>query len=430
MADQFDTFDKVIRQKFENFGPEPPAHVWEVVRSRIAGNPPTSGNTGFVMPMFIALSLLLFLGGLLYHFLGNNPSANILTSEAKGQFLHAPGTVTTDPSTVLNAAPSSEASATTPDNIPAEIPVREPFRKDNPARQTITAEPDQAYSGNNSPAATSRTGLWETGLHRKLASGDISYADAVNYNLSPRDIKKLNGYRDYARNNRASWSLGLYFHPEVTSFRENDLDNAISYGLAILPQINFNRFFIQSGVNIRSSHDKGNYAIDYNRFLGTYEHVYQITFDSTENGIIPTYYTQTMEVYDTIDHYAISETRVNYTYLEIPVLFGYRHTFGKISLYAKAGPAASFMIIKKLPEAIDPEDKARIINVDYQVPVRSTINWQLQLGAGLEYQLSDKLGFSLEPTFRFALDPEYDLPANAGAKSTTYGVRAGLKYNF
>ncbi|MFO7614780.1 MAG: outer membrane beta-barrel protein [Bacteroidales bacterium] len=435
MADQFDTFDKNVRQKFENFGPEPPAHVWEGIRTRITGNPPASGGPGFVMPLIIAVSILIFLGGLLYHYLGDNPAANILVTEAKGQFLHAPGTISNNPASPASQAPLQNISGpfenyaadqsrqtTAGSHNAAEIPVREPFRKETPAGKLDAEEQD--------PAAPVRPGRWNDGLRHKLSSGDISYADAVSYNLSLRDIKKLNGFRDYARNNRASWSLGLYFHPEVTSYKENELENTISYGLSILPQVNLNRFFIQSGFNLRSTYDKGDYAIDYNKFLGSYEHVYLITFDSTENGIIPTYHTETTAVYDTIDHYSISETRVNYTYLEIPVLFGYRHSFGKISLFAKAGPAASFMIVKQLPEAIDPEENARIINVDYQVPVRSTINWQLQVGAGLEYQLSDRLGFSLEPTFRFALDPEYDLPANAGAKSITYGVRAGLKYNF
>jgi|GEM_PF-3374247 len=443
MADQFDTFDKIVRQKFENFGPEPPAHVWEGIRTRIAGNPPASGGPGFVMPLIIAVSVLIFMSGLLYHYLGNNPSANILVTEAKGQFLHAPGTISNNPDSPTPHAPVQNISGT-PEQNPtvqsgkttagslhvAEIPVRAPFQIDAPAGKSNPGVQNPAHGPDQNPTAPVRTGLWNDGLRRKLSSGDISYADAVSYNLSLRDIKKLHGFRDYARNNRASWSLGLYFHPEVTSYKENDLENTISYGLSVLPQVNLNRFFIQSGINLRSTYDKGDYAIDYNRFLGTYEHVYLITFDSTENGIIPTYHTQTTEVHDTIDHYSISETRVNYTYLEIPVLFGYRHSFGKISLFAKAGPAASFMIVKKLPEAIDPEENARIINVDYQVPVRSTINWQLQVGAGLEYQLSDRLGFSLEPTFRFALDPEYDLPANAGARSITYGVRAGLKYNF
>jgi hypothetical protein len=245
-----------------------------------------------------------------------------------------------------------------------------------------------------------------------------------------RDIRKLSGFADYAKNSRPDWSVGIYFNPEVTSCQDQNIENTISYNLCILPQVSFNRFFLQSGINARFTNDKGNYAVDYNRYLGSYEDVYRITFDSTENGIIPTYYTQTVEVYDTVNHYSISETRANYTYLEIPLFFGYRCTFGKFSLLAKVGPAASFLIFRDVPEAGYPEDKARIINVDYQIPERSAVNWQLMLGAGFDYQLADKFSISLEPTFRFALKPEYNLPHGARGNTTSFGIRAGLNYNF
>jgi len=181
---------------------------------------------------------------------------------------------------------------------------------------------------------------------------------------------------------------------------------------------------------LRYTHYKGNYAVDYNRYLGTYEDVYEVTFDSTENGVIPTYFTHTVEVYDTVNHYAISETKANYTYLEIPLLFGYRYNFGRFSIFAKAGPAASFLVIRNVPAAGYPEDKARIINVDYQIPARSAVNWQLMMGAGFDYQLADKFNFSLEPTFRFALKSEYNLPDGARGNTTSFGIRAGLNYNF
>jgi opacity protein-like surface antigen len=187
---------------------------------------------------------------------------------------------------------------------------------------------------------------------------------------------------------------------------------------------------MQSGINMRFTHDKGNYAVDYNRFLGTYEFVDYMKFDTTENGIIPVYYTHTEKVYDTVNHYSISETKANYTYLEIPLLFGYRYSFGKFSIFAKAGPSASFLVIRDIPNAGSPEEGARIINVNYQVPVRNTVNWQLMMGAGFDYKLADKFSFSLEPTFRFALKPEYKLPDGARGNTTSFGIRAGLNYNF
>jgi opacity protein-like surface antigen len=155
-----------------------------------------------------------------------------------------------------------------------------------------------------------------------------------------------------------------------------------------------------------------------------------ITFDTVNNVVIPTYYTHNVEVWDTVNHYSVTETKANYTYLEIPLLFGYRYSFGKFSIFAKAGPSASFLIYKNIPETGYPEDKARIINEHYQIPARNTICWQLMMGTGFDYQLADKISFSLEPTFRYALKPEYKLPDGARGNTTSFGIRAGLNYNF
>jgi hypothetical protein len=310
---------------------------------------------------------------------------------------------------------------------PSGIPVRMPFD------QNVTTDRKKRTGKNNRTALQNtapRTGQYRPGLVQAIASGEISHATAVKYNLDARDVRILSGYSDYAKKKRADWSVGIYFNPEVTYCNDKSIDNTISYNVSILPSLNFNRFFIQSGVNMRFTHDQGNYQVDYNRFLGTYEDVYLVTFDSTDQGIIPTYYTQTVEVYDTINHYAISETKASYTYLEIPMLLGYRHTFGKFSLFAKAGPSASFLMTKNVPEADYPEDKARIINVDYQIPSRTTVNWQLVMGAGFDYKLAEQFSFSLEPTFRFALKPEFKLPDGARGNTASFGIRAGLNFNF
>jgi hypothetical protein len=444
MAENFNHIDQIIRQKFENFELEPPVQVWENIRSGLKKSPPPPSSTGFVMPIIVAISLLIFISGLLNHYYFNTSRNTMLKAEASSLSLQKASVVSTGSTTTSDVTLQQEFYQT-PSVVPAGnissvssvqaiqqdqqpvIPVRDAFG------QNFQGDRKQKKAKNNASVplnSASRTGQWKPGLVQALSAGELSYADAVRYDLSPRDVRKLSGFQEYARRNRAEWSIGLYFNPEVTKCQDQSIENTVSFSASVLPQVSFNRFFIQSGINMRFTHDKGNYAIDYNRFLGTYEDVYDVTFDSTENGVIPTYYTHTVEVYDTVNHYAISETKANYTYLEIPLLFGYRYSFGKFSLFANAGPAASFLVTKNIPDAGYPEDKARIINVDYQIPVRSTINWQLMMGAGFDYQLADKFSFSLEPTFRFALKPEYSLPDGAKGKTTSFGIKAGLNYNF
>jgi hypothetical protein len=438
MSEDFNHIDQIIRQKFENFEPEPPLQVWDKIKSGISKTPPPS-SPGILLPIIVSVSLLIFVAGLFHHFYTNasesaqNTEAGSITIQSAS--LGSTGSTTTSDNSLQESflqaqpeiAPAASDAGTILEPKVSTVPVRVPFEQN----ANSDRKKKKSSSTTQTTATTAeRTGQWKPGLVQTIKSGELTYADAVRYNLSPRDVRKIYSYRENSKSKFADWSIGLYFNPEVTSCKDESIENTISYNVSLLPQVSFSRFFIQSGVNMRFTHDNGNMAVDYNRFLGTYEDVYLVTFDSTENGIIPTYYTQTVEVYDTISHYAVSETKAGYAYLEIPVLFGYRYTFGKFSLFAKAGPSASFMVGKKVPEAENPEDKARIINVNYQVPLRSTINWQLMMGAGFDYKLADKLSFSLEPTFRFALKPEYELPTGTTGKTRSFGIRAGLNYNF
>jgi opacity protein-like surface antigen len=110
-------------------------------------------------------------------------------------------------------------------------------------------------------------------------------------------------------------------------------------------------------------------------------------------------------------------------------MFGYRYDFGKVSVFAKGGPAASFLVHKNMPVQ-SPEEGARIVNVDYQVPARSQVNWQLVFGAGIGYDITDNVSFNLEPTFRYALKSEYSLSGNENGGANSFGIRLGLNYNF
>jgi len=439
MAEDFNHIDQIIRQKFDNFEPEPPVHVWDNIKSDIAKNPPPPSSSGIILPIIVAISVLIFVSGLIHHFFsGNNNDTKAGTSTLS---IQSAGVISTGSTTTSDASlqeafyqtPSEMiypqvAEVNTNQNEQNIIPVRAPFdQKSTGERKKNNKKKKSAVTAN----PNTRSGQWQPGLVQSIKAGELSYSDAVKYNLSARDIRKLSGFTDdYTRNNITSWSIGLYFNPEVTNSKDENIENSFSYNFGIMPSLNFNHFFIQSGLNMRFTHDKGNMAVDYNRYLGSYEDVYLVTFDTIDGNVIPTYFTNSVEVYDTINHYSISETKAKYTYLEIPLLLGYRHTFGKFSLFGKAGPAASFLVIKDIPEAAYPEDKARIVNVDYQIPVRSSINWQMMMGAGFDYKFAEKVSFSLEPTFRFALKPEYNLSNGAKGNTTSFGIRAGLNYNF
>jgi hypothetical protein len=428
MAEDFNHIDEIIRQKFDNFEPEPPAQVWEKIKSGISDKPAQPTAPGIILPIIVTISILIFLSGLIRHYYAN-PADNAakqntsLTLQAAGVI--STGSTTTSDQTLQQEFYQTPAQLPVPKISQAQqepIPVRVPFNqevKEKKAKKTAKAE----ATASSTPVRPS--GEYRPGLVQAMKSGQLSYSDVTRYNLDAREAKKLSAFTsNYEKKNHHEWSIGAYFNPEVTSCSDESIENTISYNVGILPRISFNNFFVESGVNFRNTSDKGNVAVDYNRFLGTYEHVDYMTFDTINDLVIPTYHTHTQDVYDTVNHYAVTDTKINYTYLEIPLFVGYRHTFGKVSVFGKFGPSASFMIYKNSPDA-SPEEKARIVSTDYQVPVRSSVNWQLMMGAGIDYRLADRISISLEPTFRYGLKSEYDL---GGSNTSSFGFRAGINY--
>jgi len=439
MAEDYKHIDQIIRQKFDNFEPEPPVHAWEKIRSEIRPTPPPPHSPGILLPIIVSVSLLIFIAGLFHHLYTGNSDHSL--SAGSGEITIHSASIGTTGSTTISDNTLQEEFYQTPSAIPQEIkpitavqPTASPVKVREPFDGQITGEKNKkkkntAAAGQNITSSTNRSGEYRPGLVQALRSGELTYGDAAKYNLNTRDIRKLSSYRENSRSLSATWSAGFYFNPEACISADETIDNTMSYNIGIMPRMSFGHFFLQSGINARFTHDRGNMTVDYNRFLGSYEDIYLITFDTVDNVVVPTYYTETVEVYDTISQYAVSETKANYTYLEIPVLFGYRYSFGKFALFVNAGPAASFMLSKKLPGAGSPENNARIVHVDYMVPSRATINWQLMLGAGFDYQLADRVHFSLEPTMRFALNPEYNIP-DINGKTRSFGVRAGINYKF
>jgi hypothetical protein len=209
------------------------------------------------------------------------------------------------------------------------------------------------------------------------------------------------------------------------------VERGSSYSIGLLPAVQFSKFFIQSGLNLRTTRDEGNFQINYNQFLGQYEDVYLVTFDSTENGVIPTYHTQTVDVYDTIDHYVITQASASYSYLEVPLFFGIRKDYKRVSWFIKGGPSCAFIVGRNVPEASLPADQARILNVDRQIPVRTDVSWQFIAATGIDFRFNRRMSFSLEPTFRYYLSPEISSGSYyTGKNPLSIGIRAGLIYNF
>jgi hypothetical protein len=226
------------------------------------------------------------------------------------------------------------------------------------------------------------------------------------------------------------WELGLYFSPELISYPSDDQLKNYSYSIDLLATRKMGDYFLQSGLGVSQNHDQGNSLIDYNKYLGSYEDVYNVTFDTTENGVVPVYHTETVNVYDSVSHVVISPTKRTFTYLQVPLLIGYGEQSRRLGWFVKGGPSLSFLIHEKIPTSGITESQARILNVENELPGRISTNWQFIVSAGITYKLGTRMSLSMEPMFRYYINSAYEQEKLNTRHPFSFGLRTGLLLSF
>lgn len=225
------------------------------------------------------------------------------------------------------------------------------------------------------------------------------------------------------------WVLGLEFSPEWITVPENNNNNIESYGLDISAKYFFSKWFAETGLGIAFSKDDGVYKVDYQEalFKGSYEDVYNVTFDTTGGMITPTYYTKTVNIYDTIDKVSVEEVKNKYVYLNIPLNIGYSTRLSKrFSFYAKTGLNASFKIYEDIPAPEVSGENTSIIRLTPLYYQRTDWNLQVQLNMGINYHITDEFLFGLEPNARYYVKSLVD--GNDAGNPYGLGVKIGFKY--
>lgn len=437
--------DELVRQKFEGFEPVPPESVWEKVRTEISpdGPPPKGGN--FTLPVITGLIVLIGLIGLML-LIGRMESTSLVQAgsgnpySSDSQINHsfdADGQIA-DASTYTNSTPSLDDIGNSSQRIltNTNIPVRKPFEGQQAVNDQDAYQPQhpvttktRKFRNKANQDDFQRFEEKDTRLSPKTIDDRLDLLESSREVLTTRPITLEKATEEYRIPTKAKWSVGFHFSPEVSFYPSDNIENGLNYSIQVLPRIHFNKWHLAFGPGLRTGGDQGNYLINYNKYLGSYEDVFDVTFDSTENGVTPTYHTHTVDVYDTVPYYSISETKARYYYLDIPLLIGREWNFNKVTLFVNAGPSVSFLLGRSRPVADYPDENIRILNESPQIPARDQINWQIMAGAGFGYRLNDRVSLSLEPTFRYYLTNDYDKNGLNTRHPYSFGIRAGLIYH-
>jgi hypothetical protein len=161
--------------------------------------------------------------------------------------------------------------------------------------------------------------------------------------------------------------------------------------------------------------------------MGTYDDVYDVTFDSVNGKVTPTYFTTLTEVWDSVRRLTITEATNKYIYLQAPLLFGYTKKSNHFNWSFYAGPVINFLVYEQTEMSIDNAENITIIDLENRLPDRSPYFFQLWIGAGIEYKTGKHLSLTLEPNYRYYFSGVYDSsPYKTGFSS--FALRLGIIY--
>lgn len=480
MSSKYNNIDDLFRDKFNSFEPEPPSHVWENIQERVGnsgsnGKPFTNGGIAgltsviIIAGLFTFLNLTGFQSGEHTSFINQTELSvsddllsvyqNTLETnqidvpeqpvELNKKFENTTIEINDISETYSETVHTDVAGEEDEDVATFEIAMEEYSSiNDTQAEEHIdnienseqeVEKPERdllAMASDKDEVAvfTSKVShsVIEDLVKETVQTNQFSVESNETTTVAslPAEPAEPGIRSDYGKRN--NFLFGLHITPELTYYPEDDKYSNRSYSFDLSAIYQFSGYMLQSGLGLSWTKDDGNYAIDYEQyeFMGSYQDVYDITFDTVGGEIVPTYHTQEVEVYDSIQHVSISPTKYNYTYLQIPLLFGYGDEAGRISWFVKGGPNLSIMIYENRPEMNMPGTDINVLNVDNKLPTRIKANWQLIFSAGASYKLSNNLSFSVEPMLRYYIKSAYDRNNMQTKHPYSVGLRTGLLINF
>lgn len=434
MKDQYLHIDELYRKRFENFEPEPPEAVWNKISKELHKSGSGSGST---FRTFLLSILGFIIVGTAILFITNPfESSKALSSTHNVTYASNDFSLTitsdTDAESPVTSSEAADHNLNTPPPAEAyETPVTPATEQIDAVYETpVMQEPVALNTNEDIPAVFAEsnpisnmtvsiagiTGKRNTGNDEIAFKNDIRFDDLTTYLREPVRPKSV-------------WKAGFSVNPELAFYPNDTINNSRNYNFDFSISLHRSNFFIQTGIGLALARDEGRYMVDYESYdyMGTYQDLIGITFDSTEYGVVPVFHTKSVDVFDSVRHITIEKSTNTYTYFQMPLLFGFEKKTRRFAYFIKAGPSFSLLISKSIPGAQLPDD-VNILDIDARVAERIKTNWQLLIGTGISYQLSNKVEVAIEPTLRYYLKSAYNRNFVSTKHPFAIGLRAGVVY--
>ncbi len=239
-------------------------------------------------------------------------------------------------------------------------------------------------------------------------------------------------FGDYYRDKkRIDFSLAAFY--SLINFQNVEVQNmeipesVSSFGLEFM--LEKQSFYLKSGLAYLSWEEKAVYDFEYrkNELVYSYNYVDSAHVDPNSGNI--NYFTSPRDIYDSVDHLQPDQVRYRYRVLQVPLVLGYKvFENKKLKFNVFAGVGGDFRIGgREYRPVLDRENSSIISEVNY-LDYRFSVNWRILGGLSLQYRISDKWSFYVEPSYQQYLKSVY---RESGLKKASYiEIKSGIMFKF
>jgi hypothetical protein len=309
---------------------------------------------------------------------------------------------------------------------PAEDPAIQPLLQAYQEEYDMTADHETAATAFSAVHWIYRMRSYSAGiLNQNIFNEEIS-TQSTNI---PKSAFSPSYENDYFKNGELS--IGLNFNPSIIFYDPNPYNKMLG-GEAVF-HYKISSFSIMSGLGFSRAEDVGSYTVNYitNDSVGYYLRVVSFIPDPRNPGNIE-YVVIQEPIYDSVPHYTIADKTNYYSYIDIPLSFGY--TFfqkNRVSLTVSAGLKFSFLVAKDEPQVDFWISDAELVDIEREIPARTNTNWRFTAGVDFGYLFTRNFSLHFEPVFEQYISPIYvEQPGYEPKKPYVTGIKAGIRYNF
>lgn len=426
--------NNLFKQKFEDFAPQPPERVWTGIVSALdTGGSPVWYYSTTVKITVVLLGVVLLLGG--YWLLNNKQqphkgqndvvvyknitkNSTIIDIESTkyiGEQKNTNKEATNNKHNVLNVDNPRKRNTVEEGKTVSVVPSESSnnsLKKSSVAvkqsKRLNSNQPHASLTENEKPQTLINNNAYSVGVRtdiNRMQKKSVSLKNSVSVSLlTPNQLNDVS-HPIVHNNHLGRWVLGFYFSPEFIFGSFDSLTIQNSYALKIEPTYYFNNhWFVRPGIGMSYARDKGFVKADYSSwdYLGSYEDVTGVTFDTIDGNLTPVYHTQTRDVYDSVLHITVSEEINRYLYLQTSLVFGYHNHVSKFGWSVYAGPQVNFIVAEKRDNPI--AENATTVYMKYNLAERKSPQFGLKLGFGIDYVIAKKWLVTVEPEYNYFIN--------------------------